>query len=297
MKSKNEKLAARLGLILTKLNAGETLDIHQLAEEFSIGIRTLQKDFNERLSYLEWEQAGPRFYRINRNQLGVFNQDDIERFARFASVQDLFPKLDQEFFKKQLVESIQVKGFQYETISHRHREFKQLQQAVENHQVITFTYQKQGEKTTTHRSVEPYVLLNKNGIWYLIGLENGKQKTFCFTQMSFIKVDEKTFELDQNFLKEIESSDSISYGNQLNEVIIKVNAEVAHYFTRRNLLPNQEIIRQVDNGELLISCKNIHELEIIPLVQYWIPHLVIVSPSELQNEMITKLQSYIANIN
>lgn len=296
MKSKNEKLAARLGLILTKLNAGETLDIHQLAEEFAISVRTLQKDFNERLSYLEWEQAGPRFYCINRNQLGVFNQNDIERFARFASVQDLFPKLDQEFFKKQLVESIQVKGFQYETISHRHKAFKQLQQAVENHQVITFTYQKQGEKTTTNRTIEPYVLLNKNGIWYLIGLENGKQKTFCFTQMSFIKIDEKTFELDQNFLKEIESSDSISYGNQINEVIIKVNAEVAHYFTRRNLLPNQEIIRQVDNGELLISCKNIHELEIIPLVQYWIPHLVIVSPSELQEKMQRKIQQYLRNL-
>lgn len=295
MKSKNEKLAARLGLILTKLNAGETLDIHQLAEEFSIGIRTLQKDFNERLSYLEWEQAGPRFYRINRNQLGVFNQNDIERFARFASVQELFPKLDQEFFKKQLVESIQVKGFHYEMISHRHKEFKQLQQAVENHQVITFTYQKQEEKTAKNRRLSPYALLNKKGIWYVVGLEDGKQKTFCFSQMSFIETLTETFEPNKVFLEEIKQSDSIYYGNQLSEIIIKVNAQVAHYFTRRNLLPNQEIIRQLDNGELLISCKKVHELEIIPLVQYWIPHLMIVSPSELQDCIANKLKDYIAN--
>lgn len=63
-----------------------------------------------------------------------------------------------------------------------------------------------------------------------------------------------------------------------------MDEKVAHYFTRRNLFPNQEIIRRLENGELLISCKNIHEREIIPLVQYWIPYLTIISPSELQEK-------------
>ena len=112
------------------------------------------------------------------------------------------------------------------------------------------------------------MLLNKKGIWYLIGIEEGKQKTFCFSQMSFIETLEETFRPDAHFLNEIEKNDSIYHGNQLSEVIIKVDEKVAHYFTRRNLFPNQEIIRRLENGELLISCKNIHEREIIPLVQY-----------------------------
>ena len=78
--------------------------------------------------------------------------------------------------------------------------------------------------------------------------------------------------------------------------MIKVDASVAHYFTRRNLLPNQETIRKLENGELLLSCKNIHELEIIPSVQYWIPFLTIVSPNDLQERMIVKLKDYMANI-
>ena len=76
-------------------------------------------------------------------------------------------------------------------------------------------------------------------------------------------------------------------------MVIKVDTSVAHYFTRRNLLPNQETIRKLENGELLLSCKNIHELEIIPLVQYWIPFLTIVSPNDLQERMISNLQKYI----
>ena len=97
----------------------------------------------------------------------------------------------------------------------------------------------------------------------------------------------------KHFSQKFKKSDSIFHGNQINEVVIKVDASVAHYFTRRNLLPNQETIRKLENGELLLSCKNIHELEIIPLVQYWIPYLTIISPSDLQENMAKKLQKYL----
>lgn len=293
MTNKHEKLAERLASILVTLNNVGEVDIHELKEEFSVSIRTLQKDLNDRLAFLDWEQAGPRIYRINRNQLGVFTKDDIARFARFASVQDLFPKLDQAFFQRSLTESINVKGLNYEPITHRHQEFQLLQQAIEKHQVVQFTYQKQGEQSASNREIEPYVLLNKNGVWYLIGLENSKQKTFCFTQIHFLRLTAKTFTPDEDFLKKIKESDSISHGNQLAEVVIKIDASVAHYFTRRALLPNQVIISELESGELLISCKNIHELEIIPLVQYWIPHLTIVSPNDLHEKMMSKLKDYL----
>lgn len=71
MSSKHEKLAERLASILVELNTTGQIDIHELSERFSIGVRTLQKDLNERLVFLNWEQSGPRIYRLNRTQLGV----------------------------------------------------------------------------------------------------------------------------------------------------------------------------------------------------------------------------------
>lgn len=295
MTSKNEKLAQRLADILIELNMHGQVDIKELADRFNIGERTLQKDLNIRLAFLDWEKAGPRYYSINQNQLGVFTQSDINRFARFASIQNLFPKLDREFFQKSLTESIKVQGFQYESIQQRQKEFKLLQQAIEHHQIVEFSYIKQGQ-SPSNRTLEPYVLLNKNGIWYLIGLENGKEKTFCFSQIYFLKLTKQTFIPKSEFLEKIKQSDSISHGNQLDEVIIKVDAKVAHYFTRRTLLPNQEIIRQIENGELLIACKNIHEMEIIPIVQYWLLHLVIVAPNKLQEKIVNKLKDYISAV-
>ncbi|MGP1626882.1 MAG: helix-turn-helix transcriptional regulator [Aggregatibacter segnis] len=294
MSKKYEKLAERLATILIELNQTGQVDIMALAERFSIGVRTLQKDLNERLTFLHWEKAGPRYYSINPNQLGVFTQADITRFARFASVQDLFPKLDREFFQQSLTESIKVQGFQYESIQHREKEFKQLQQAIDNHQIIKFGYTKPGQQPT-NRTLEPYVLLNKNGIWYVIGLENGKQKTFCFSQMHFLTLTKQTFAPKPEFLEEIKQSDSIYYGNQLTEVIIKVENTVSHYFLRRNLLPNQKLVHKLDDGGLLLSCENVNEQEIIPLVQYWVPYLVVISPIEVQLKLEDKLKQYLTN--
>ena len=46
----HDTLVRRLALILVKLNQGEKLDPRQLAEEFNVNLRTIQRDINERFS-------------------------------------------------------------------------------------------------------------------------------------------------------------------------------------------------------------------------------------------------------
>lgn len=52
---RHERLAVRLSLIISRLVAGETLDMALLATEFGVSIRTLRRDFRERLMYLDLE--------------------------------------------------------------------------------------------------------------------------------------------------------------------------------------------------------------------------------------------------
>lgn len=292
---KSVELAKRLSEILFLLNQGKRIDLNQLAEHFGVSIRTLQRDIKERLEFLEWEEYGNRYYKLNLQKLGILTPQDIERFALFASISQLFPKVDRLFYQEKLTESVQVKGFEYEDIHHLDKEFKLIQRAIETHQFIDFSYTKSGQIQAKFYKIAPHSLINKNGIWYLIGTDNDKQKTFCFTQMKMLKVLDETFEPNQQLLEEIKTNDSISFGNQISEVLIKVASEAAPYFLRRNLLPNQELVHKSENNELILSCKNIHEFEIVPLVQYWIPHLTIISPSELQGRMVDKLAQYLAN--
>ncbi len=44
-----DKILTRLTTILKRLNDGEALSIKDLAEEFNVSTRTIQRDFNERL--------------------------------------------------------------------------------------------------------------------------------------------------------------------------------------------------------------------------------------------------------
>ncbi|MCK3655400.1 transcriptional regulator [Pasteurellaceae bacterium Macca] len=295
--SKTSVLSQRLCEILSRLTQGERLDTSKIAEQYGASIRTIQRDIKERLAFLPWEENGPRYYKVNRYKLGYLTQQDIERFALFASVSDLFPQIDREFYQEKLTESVQIKGFQYEDIQLKKNEFSLLKEAIDKKRFIHFQYTKSGQREGKFYTIAPYSLINKNGVWYLIGTDNDKQKTFCFTQITMPRILDETFEPNQQLLAEIKESDSISHGNQLAEVVIKVSSFATPYFLRRNLLPNQQIIHKSEENELMISCKNVNELEIIPLVQYWIPHLTIISPNGLQDKMVENIKQYIERNN
>lgn len=51
---RHDRLAVRLSLIISRLVAGETLSVRKLAAEFGVSVRTLRRDFRERLMYLDW---------------------------------------------------------------------------------------------------------------------------------------------------------------------------------------------------------------------------------------------------
>ncbi|MDP9499993.1 helix-turn-helix transcriptional regulator [Bisgaard Taxon 45] len=295
-KTKHERVALRLAIILQYLIEGRRLKIDDLAEEFQISKRTIQKDLNERLAFLEWKENSNGYYSIDLSQLGILTKTDIQRFARFASVQELFPNIDRSFYQENLLQSVQVKGFQYENIKPYEHNFKTIQQAIEQQRKIQFFYTKANEKMGKTYQLEPYSLINKNGIWYVIGLDNNKEKTFCFTQIKTLLVKNDRFETNPTFLQKIQNSDSISHGNQISEVIIKVSAKATPYFQRRNLLPNQEILKKLDDGSLLLQCKQINEMEILPLVQYWIPHLTVISPEGLQGKLVERLKEYLTHL-
>ena len=289
-KNSKEALGIRLADMLTRLNNGECLDVQELAEHYGITVRSAQRDIN-RLSPL-LTPTGKRFYRLDQSQYGHLSKNEIERFCRFVSIQNLFPEKERDFYLRHLQESITVKGFQYEDISDKKPAFDSLRHAIAEHLPVAFRYTKAGGEQKHYR-IEPYQLINKNGIWYLIGLMQGRQKTFCFTQIDQLNLLPETFQPDSAFSDAVKNTDSISHGNQLKEIVIQVSPAVAPYFQRRKLLPNQTQICQLDNGGLLLACREVNEMEVLPIVQYWIPHLHIISPGYLQDKIIGRLKDYL----
>lgn len=294
MTQSHDTVAYRLASILQKFNQGEKLDPNQLAEEYQVHRRTIMRDLTERFTFLPLN-VNQGIYSLEPSFLGKFDLEDINRFAKFASIRDLFGKIDQQFFQKYLTDSVLIKGFNYEKIGDKQPEFELISQAILQQNHLQFFYQrvqkKQGD-TSIAFEVEPYKLVNNNGVWYLIALHNEKVKVFSFTRISLPKTQTTTFRLDPAIKQRIESGDGIYFEGVMDEVILKINPSVAVYFTRRALLPNQEIIQELTDGTLIVMCRKVHEQEILPLVRYWLPNLTIVAPDSLKQKLMNELEQY-----
>jgi len=287
----HDKIATRLAVILNKLNSNIRFTIEDLVEEFNVTKRTIQRDLNERLSYLPIKKENNFFY-LEEYYLGKLNFDDIKTFATLSGIKELYPSLKEDFLKSILDDTISkaylIKGHNYEDITSRENDFKALENAILNNNKISFIYsQKQ-------RMLNPYKLLNKDGIWYLVGVENDEiLKTYSFKKTSEIKLLDTYFKQQTEILDIIKNDDNVWFSQKQIEVVLKVDKTISEYFKRRKVIANQVILKELEDGSLLVSCKVSFEEEILKIVRYWIPNVEIISPDSLKNHLENSLKEYL----
>lgn len=296
----HDKLAYRLVTILQKLNDGEKLEPSALAIEFNVNLRTIQRDFNDRLSFLPLEKSDGR-YSVDATYLGGrMGYDEIERFAILAGLQRLFPALNKQFLREifdlRMQDTFTVQSPQFEDAGAFQAAFRTLQKAISCRLAVSFHYQKADGRKLVR--AQPYKLINHVGIWYLAAADqdqSGKIKAYTLGKIEAIFVSEETFTVDAAVQTMLQEEDSIWLNTHKTEAVLKVEAPVAHYFKRRKLIANQNIVKELDCGGLLVSGKFAHPSQVIPIVRYWIPHVRIVSPADWQLELELELKNYLQN--
>jgi predicted DNA-binding transcriptional regulator YafY len=297
----HEQLAIRLAAILIKLNNGERLDIDELADEFSVSARTIQRDILRLSSFLPIEKQpdGGR-YTLDPLWLGRFTRRDLERFAALAGVTGLFPALDETFIRELLDERLRTKDVfsihapAREDISRRKAEFVRLQDAIRQKRRISFTYRKtEGNKTV---SAAPYRLINHTGVWYLAAADldaGGAPKAYVFSKIRALNVTEESYQPDPEIVAMLDEEDSVWLKPRKTEAVLKLAPPIAHYFQRRPLIAQQVIVKSLEDGGLIVSGKFAHPNQILPIVRYWLPHVRIISPEGWQEELEAGLRGYL----
>ncbi len=293
--SNRDTIAYRLAELLRRLNEGHRLDPQALTLEFGVNLRTIQRDLNERLAFLELEKS-EGLYRISGARLGLLTPGDVERFASIAGLQGLHPRLGTELLRDLLdsrLQSLQIRGYHYEDLSGREDAFRQLKQAIERHHPVSFRYRKScGEKLV--EALQPYKLVNQNGIWYLAACDTGALKSYSFTKISALFIDAANqFDPDPTVIRTLAQEDSIWLNLKKTEVVLKIRSEAADYFRRRKLIDGQKIEKELADGGLLVSCLIAHPNQILPTVRYWLPNIRIINPEGLQAELEQQLSNYL----
>ena len=289
------KLAQRITDMLCQLNEGKALDTKQLAEKYEVSRRTLQRDINERLMValpmLGLNEQG--LYTLPDNYLGQLNDDDIRHFSMLSGVSDLFPNMDRQFLRRILNENAksvyESKGQFNEDGTKFKALFEQLEPAILNRHKVTLYYK------GAYQLIEPYKLINHRSCWYLAAVKDDKLKAY---RLSFVKEltihkEQASFQHSKEILQQLETEESIWFGQDKQEAILTISAEVADHFRQRSLLPHQQIVKEMDHGGLLISSQYVSSLQLLSLIRYWMPHIHVVSPESLQSELMDGLKGYI----
>lgn len=292
----HDTLVYRLSAVLTKLNQGDSLDPQALADEFGVNLRTIQRDLNVRFAGLPLVKVNGR-YTMDEVHLGKLTIRDIERFAVFSGVNGLFPEMSGQFLKEVFASNAQgawlVKGHHYEDLRAHRSLFADLEQAIVKRHQVQFRYNKANGETKLRNAVEPYKLINQKGIWYLAAWDEGKLKSFAVSRMAALMVEETTFVPRAHVEEDLAKSDGIWLGSDRRRILIQVSSQVATFFRRRNLLPNQVIEKESAGGDILVSTTVAQAEEVLPIIRYWIPHVRILEPIAMQQQLEESLASYL----
>jgi predicted DNA-binding transcriptional regulator YafY len=293
----DETIAFRLTEILRRLNEGEKLDPHALAQYFGVTLRTIQRDLNERFAFLELEKK-EGLYSVNRMRLGMLSLKDVQRFAGLAGLQGLYPRLSTDFLKEILDASLQsallIRGPHYEDMDGKELAFNQLKQAIRQNHAVSFDYMKpDGIKRV--EAAQPYKLVNQEGVWYLAATDRGQIKSYAFSKIDRLLVSPDTFAPDAALHALLAAEDSVWLNQKKTEVVLKVAEPAAGYFQRRKLIGGQKIIKELEAGGLIISGLIAHPDQILPIVRQWIPCIRIISPTALQTQLENQLRGYLVD--
>lgn len=180
-KGKHDRLARRLGLILTRLNIGEKLYSDELCREFGVSERTVRRDFTERLNYLPIEH-GDRYYYLDPKLLGRLSSHSFLLLLSNMGLKSLFS--DRDYLSTGILNSGSTPPFLFrnpwvEAIDDFACEFEILIEAIQLKLIVAFTCEGQH-----YDGLHCYRLLNDAGIWYLIATSSGQLHRFRVANIS-----------------------------------------------------------------------------------------------------------------
>ena len=297
----NDTVLRRLMLILQKLSENELPSRRDLEEEFNVGAKTIQRDLYQRLSYFPIERNKEGQYHFiegfTLSKSSLKNDEMLFVYLALSQIKDInknFEKTTHNIFSKLLTPKYSspyhIKGESFENIDMDSSLLNDIESAIEYKNTVSL-----GLKNRVF-IIEPYKVVSFDGIWYLLGkdLEDKKIKTVFIHEIIKMTVKKEKFVLDKPVEDILENVHTAWFkdGNSM-EVLIKVSSKAAYHFKLKNILQSQKILKEENDGSLLIQFSVSTEEDIDNTIKAWIPDIELISPKFYREKFIKELQDYI----
>jgi len=298
-----DKILTRLTTILSRLNEGEALSVTELAKEFNVSERTIQRDFNERLVSFPVYQDKKRWKMQEGFKLE--KSTSIEDAVVLDIMEKLIEGAGRTFSVKaeRLLSKIKNQSFNpfyakldMEDIGDKLKEVQQLEGAIKNRQQIQCVYDF-GDFSKTI-DLKPLKIANYEGFWYLIALDarNDVLKKYYLKNIKQITIKDEVFSTNAELDELLENAISVWFneGVEPYRVTLEFSEVIAKYFKRKPLSRTQRIEEMREDGSMVVSVEVTDDMEIIPLVKYWMPYIRVLEPRMIAEKIRDDVETYLS---
>lgn len=292
----------RMILILHKLWNNERPTMQELASEFGVSLRTIQRDINERLRpfyIIKDEKGGHLKFMDGHNLESALIDDEMLALAlaipllkgSSTKIDEIASNVLYKLVRKSLNNPYFIKPDGFQFIDMDAPMMNQIEDAIKSMKTMLVTLD-----DNQKLQIDPYKIIAYNGIWYLFARDtkDGKIKNFFIHKINNVQCMEQEYTLDHSIAEMIDNIQTPWFEDAHQfEVIIHVSSSIAHYFELKKQLPSQLINEKKEDGSLIISYLVSHAEEVDNLIKSWMPDIQIIKPLYLKNRLISELDNYL----
>ncbi|HDK1096511.1 TPA: WYL domain-containing protein [Escherichia coli] len=186
----HDRLSVRLSVIISRLLAGESLELKVLADEFGVSERTLQRDFQQRLIPLDLEHRSGS-YRLIR-QTGREHLPNTFAFIRNSGISGIIPAQNRKLIR--LIAS--NSGVSPCLIGHGALSspvtqtacFLKLAEAIRDYRAVTLLV-----NGKSYEAVAPRRLIFQSKNWFLVATRTRNLQVFRMEDVNAVTVLDTSF--------------------------------------------------------------------------------------------------------
>lgn len=287
---KQKPQTVRLLELTKRLYASEKLRVSDIASEYNLSARTLRRDMQKIREIIPLH-----------NERGVWSLDilALERQSSdldYTLLQSFAHNIDIEFstLDRSAIDPTRI-SFAIDYAKLPKILGEQILHAMVVQVQCSFLYLKPTGRS--ERVVDPMRLYTQNESWYLIARDykDDRVKTFLLPKIEQFEILDTPSTFTKAMEREVDKIISnIWHSSNSSERLVRlyIKPQIAHYIERKKLHTTQLIVDRHYDGGLEIHCTITNELEILPAIKSWLPHIHILEPRWLRDSLDKDLLIY-----
>ena len=301
-----DKKVFRMMHVLNCLDKGRQVVTRELAKEFNVSLRTIQRDIGLlQLTGFPIESAEKGSYVFSEGftlkQMTLSHEEASLMAVLYEMMHSLGSNFEVSFraMLKKLVSDANSSPYYVKMPEGMKLEktmpfMEDLRLAVEEGKRIKIFYENQ-EKRRWY-DLEPLKIIYYDGFWYLMCCKKKVKQVIKFRldRIKKLEVLEEYFTAPMNVKTILDQSVNAWFAAERDTtVVLRIEHEVADFFRKKTYFPLQKIKKEYANGNIDVQTLIAREEEVIPIILQWMPYIRVLRPKALAEAVRDRVKSYL----